>query len=66
GLPGKEKYAEVATKTIPEPATCTRRCVAGGLVCTTIRRTVAGDAFADLLYNLLLPLNLPGIHRQNN
>ncbi|AJB70772.1 hypothetical protein SS25_01410 [Enterobacter hormaechei subsp. hormaechei] len=49
GLPGKGKYAEVATKTIPKPATCTRHYAAGGLVSTIIRRTVAGDALTRLL-----------------
>jgi integrating conjugative element relaxase (TIGR03760 family) len=37
-------------KTIPEPATCARRCAAGGLVCATIRRTVAGDAVTPVLF----------------
>ena len=50
GLPGKGKYAEVATKTIPEPATCARHCAAGGLVCATIRRTVAGDTVTPVLF----------------
>ena len=50
GLPEKEKYAEVATKTIPEPATCTRRYAAGGLVCATIRRAIAGDTVTPVLF----------------
>ena len=40
----------MATKTIPEQATCARRYAAGGLVCATIRRTVAGDAATPVLF----------------